>query len=166
MSFFRLFLFAIFLSACAEKQEEDANVWVDAETRDSIDFPQDWKGKWAGELKIFSNEGLKQSLPMELHILPSDTSDTWSWTIFYGEDKEAGKRDYLLRPVEPEKGIWQVDEQNSILLDAYLFDGKLFERFDVGGSLLTSTTELLGENLGLGNHLRFFGEYNLDRQYD
>ena len=73
---------------------------------------------------------------MELHILPIDTSDAWSWTIFYGEDKVKGKRDYQLIPKDVEKGIYQVDEQNSILLDAYLFDGKLFERFEVMGCLL------------------------------
>ena len=147
MSLFRLFLFLVFLSACAEKTSSESEVSEAEIASLSVDFPKDWKGKWAGELKIFTGEGLKQTLPMELHILPLDSSENWSWTIFYGEDKVAGKRDYILQPKDVEKGIWQVDEQNSILLDAYLFDGKLFERFEVMGNLLTTTTELQGDKL-------------------
>jgi len=113
MSFFRLFLFLVFLSACAEKPSSDVVTSEATTTAKPIDFPEDWKGKWAGELKIFSNEGLKQSLSMELHILPLDSSGNWSWTIIYGEDKVAGKRDYVLQPKDVEKGIWQVDEQNT-----------------------------------------------------
>jgi len=143
MSFFRFFIFFLFVVSCdAPTVSSDSSF----ENKDVV-FPDDWKGKWVGELKIFSNDGFKQKLPMELHILPVDTSDAWSWTIYYGEDKVAGKRDYFLIPKDTAKGIWQVDEQNSILLDAYLFDGKLFERFEVMGNLLTTTTELRGDNL-------------------
>lgn len=144
MSFFRLFLFLVFFSACAEKTILTSKV---SSPVISEVFPEIWKGKWSGELKIFIGEGLKQSLPMELHILPIDSSEKWSWTIIYGEDKVAGKRDYQLIPKDPAKGIWQVDEQNSILLEAYLFDGKLFERFEVMDNLLTTTTELQGDKL-------------------
>ncbi len=143
MSFFRFFIFLTFLFSCNPPANQQASI---SEPKPIV-FPKDWEGKWAGELKIFANTGLKQTLPMELHILPIDTADAWTWTIFYGENKVTGKRDYLLKPKDVEKGIYQVDEQNSILLDAYLFDGKLFERFEVMGNLLTTTTELRGNNL-------------------
>ena len=143
MSFFRFFIFLLFVASC----DAPTTAPVLSLDKNEIVFPDDWKGKWSGELKIYSNDGLKRELPMALHILPIDTSDAWSWTIFYGEDKVAGKRDYLLIPKDAAKGIWRVDEQNSILLDAYLFGGKLFERFEVMGSLLTTTTELQGDKL-------------------
>ena len=145
MSFFRLFLLSVFF-ACAEKPavQNDFSGETVAVTEN---FPKGWEGKWAGELKIFSGSTLRQTLPMELHIFPIDSSDAWSWAIIYGEDKEAGKRDYILRPKDPEIGHWQIDEQNSIVLDAYFFGGKLIERFEVAGSLLMTTTELRGEKM-------------------
>ncbi len=105
-------------------------------------FPQAWEGKWQGELKIYNAKGLAQKIPMELHILPIDTSESFTWSIIYGEDKEKGLRPYELKIVDAEKGHYIVDEHNSILLDAYLLGGKLFERFSVMGSMLLATTEL------------------------
>lgn len=110
-------------------------------------FPQIWEGKWAGELAIYNAKGLAQKLPMELHILPIDTSDSYTWTIIYGEDKVAGARPYELKIVDAEKGHYLVDEHNSILLDAFLLGGKLFERFSVMGSMLLATTEVRDEVL-------------------
>ncbi len=79
---------------------------------------------------------------MELHILPLDS--VYTWTIFYGEDD---KREYLLKTVDAEKGWYQIDEQNTIALDAILIHGKLYSRFEVMGTLLLSMVELVGEEL-------------------
>lgn len=113
--------------------------------QDSLAFPQDWQGKWSGELEIYNATGLSQSIPMELHILPIDTSESYTWTIIYGEDKAAGTRPYELKVVDAEKGHYVVDEHNSILLDAFLLGGKLYERFSVMGSLLLATVEVREE---------------------
>ncbi|MCR9285834.1 MAG: hypothetical protein NXI23_00445 [Bacteroidetes bacterium] len=114
---------------------------------DSVDFPKSWEGIWKGELEIFNGMGKVQSLPMELHIFPNDTSVVrWSWTIIYGEDKEAGKRDYELIEKDKSKGIYLVDEKNTIVLDGFLLGGKFFERFEVMGNLLMTSTEKVNEN--------------------
>ncbi|MEM1217255.1 MAG: hypothetical protein AAGH79_00010 [Bacteroidota bacterium] len=110
-------------------------------------FPESWAGKWAGTLEIYNAKGLAQSLPMQLHILPIDSTNRYSWGIIYGEDIEKGLRDYELMPVDTSLGHYQVDEKNGIILDAYLLGDKLFERFEVMGNLLLTTTELRGENL-------------------
>ena len=114
-------------------------------TIDSLTFPASWEGIWRGNLEIFNHEGLKQTLPMELHILPISDSDRYTWTIFYGEDKVAGKRDYELVPVDTSKGIYAVDEKNSIAMEGYLLGGKYFQRFEVMGSLLLTTTEKIDD---------------------
>lgn len=114
---------------------------------DSVDFPGSWEGIYKGDLEIFSSAGKVQSLPMELHILPNDTSDIrWSWTIIYGEDKEAGKRAYELIEKDKSKGHYVVDEKNTIYLDGFLLGGKFFERFEVMGSLLMTSTEKVSED--------------------
>jgi hypothetical protein len=65
----------------------------------------------------------------------------------YGEDREAGLRDYLLKEVQPERGLYLLDEQNSIEMEAYYLGGKLYQQFAVMGSLLVSTTERVGDTL-------------------
>jgi hypothetical protein len=107
---------------------------------DSLGLPDEWIGKWAGTLEIYSLQGKQQELPMELHILPRDSFYTYS--IIYGPDKEEGLRDYLLKPVRPEMGWYKIDEQNTIEMDVYLLNGKMYSRFDVMGSLLLSTAEV------------------------
>ena len=82
---------------------------------------------------------------MELHVLPIENSDRYTWTIFYGEDKVAGKRDYEIVPIDTTKGIYAIDEKNSIAMEGYLLGGKYFQRFEVMGSLLLTTTKKITE---------------------
>jgi len=110
-------------------------------------FPASWVGIWQGELEIYDAQGLKQSLPMELHIQPQDSVDHYDWWIIYGEDKEKGKRDYKLKPVDKEKGIWVVDEKNSIGLESFYIHGKLFSWYEVMGSLILVTNEVKGNEM-------------------
>ncbi len=109
-------------------------------------FPQGWSGVWKGELEIFIEVGRVQTLPMELHILPRQTGLGWTWTIFYGEDRENGKRDYLLQVVDAAKGKFLIDEQNGIRMEGYLLGGKFVQHFEVGGQWLLATTQWVGED--------------------
>lgn len=111
---------------------------------DTLSFPDSWQGEWQGELEIFNATGKVQSLPMELHILPLE--DAWTWTIIYGEDKEAGKRAYELHEIDKSKGLYFIDEKNTIKLEAYLLGGKFYQRFEVMGSLLMTSTEKVSED--------------------
>lgn len=111
----------------------------------SLKFPASWEGIWVGNLEIFNNKGLAQTLPMELHILPIEDSNHYTWTIFYGEDKVAGKRDYELVPTDTLNGIYSIDEKNSIAMEGYFLGEKYFQRFEVMGNLLLTTTEKTSE---------------------
>lgn len=109
-------------------------------------FPEDYLGKWAGELEIYSAKGLKQKVPMQLHILPVNDT-TYTYALIYGEDLEAGKRDYLLRPGKEGAHHWVIDEQDGILLDNFYLGGVLHGPFAVMGTLLNSTLQMRGEEL-------------------
>lgn len=113
---------------------------------DSLTFPASWSGKWIGTLEIFTAAGKQQDLPMELHILPIDTSERYTWTIIYGEDKVAGMRPYELVTVDEKKGIYTIDEKNSINMEAYLIHDKFFNRFTVMNSTLLCTNELRNDS--------------------
>lgn len=115
---------------------------LDVLLKEGADFPYGWVGIWKGELQIFRPEGLQQSLPMQLHILPTDSTGQYSWMIIYGPDTPDNRRNYLLNTIDRAKGHFQIDERNSIVLDAYFFNNTLFSRFSVMGSLLLSSYEM------------------------
>lgn len=97
-------------------------------------FPDAWIGEWGGELKIYSGQGLAQTLEMELHISALEKGK-WGWTIIYKGD-EVDERNYELNIKDASKGHYVIDEQNSILLDAFYLGNTLVSRFSVNNSLL------------------------------
>lgn len=110
-------------------------------------FPQSWEGKWGGTLEIFKGFTKGYETPMELHILPDPESKKYSWHIIYGEDKVEGLRPYDLHIVDPTKGLYRVDENNSIAIETYYFADKFVSLFEVQGSLLLSSVEKRGDQL-------------------
>lgn len=118
-------------------------------------FPEAWLGTWTGELHIFSAKGLMQKIPMGLEILKTDTPQVYTWNIIYGPDRASGLRPYRLKPVDPAKGHWVVDEGNNILLDTYLLGNELISAFSVQGGLLY-TTSVLRED-GKMDYVIYFG---------
>ncbi len=109
------------------------------------EFPASWVGEWTGDLKIFNNKGLQQTVSMKLEIAPIDSSESFTWQLVYNEGQD--QRPYELQIVDAEKGHYQIDEKNSIVLDVYYLAGKLYSRFEVAGNLLLITYELQGEEL-------------------
>ena len=111
-------------------------------------FPNSWVGDWSGQLEIFNATGKLQELPMELHIHLLDTvPNAYTFQIVYGEDKITGNRPYELITLDAAKGLYLMDEKNSIKMEAYYLNGKLVQWFEVEGTLLFTTTELVGEEL-------------------
>lgn len=111
-------------------------------------FPASWVGDWRGQLEIFTVTGKVQEIPMELHIHPLEAvPGGYTFSIIYGEDKVAGLRAYELHTVDAAKGLYLMDEKNSIKMEAYYLNGKLVQWFEVEGTLLYTTTELVGEEL-------------------
>lgn len=84
---------------------------------------------------------------MQLRIQPTEDSLRFQMHIVYGVDTVAGLRPYELVIVDPGKGLYAIDEKNSIVMESYLLGGKLYNRFEVQGNLLLSTTELIGDKL-------------------
>jgi hypothetical protein len=117
------------------------------EAADSLDFPASWEGAWSGTLDIFNGSGKVQSIPMMLEIFPIDSSETSRYTfgIMYGS-KSTDWRPYELVPVDPAKGLWQVDEKNSIVIESYLYGPKFISWFTVMGSRVLACYEKINSD--------------------
>ena len=113
-----------------------------ATTIDSLPFPASWTGSWSGTLHLFYSNGKTMSVAMTVEIGPIDTSKEGRYTfgLVYGS-KAQDWRPYELVPVDPSKGVWQVDEKNSIVMESYLCGPKLLCWFVVQGSRILCTYE-------------------------
>ena len=115
--------------------------------QESQTFPASWTGVWSGDLLIHNAKGIAQTVPMEVTIRPVPGSTNYDWITVYNKDTLAGKRPYTLLVKDAEAGHYAIDENNNIVLDAYLLGGKLFNSFEVQGQLLVCTYEMQGEDL-------------------
>lgn len=118
-------------------------------------FPEDWLGVWQGELEIYSGQTLVQKVPMKMELLATDSSDIYIWALIYGQDEVSGRRDYRLLPVDKSRGHWMIDEQNSILLDAYIYENQLVSNFSIIDNDPKKTTNLVSSYRLEGDNLVF-----------
>ncbi len=121
-----------------------------AQSQDALDttrFPYSWCGYWEGKLEIIGSEGVIQALPMAYDISMTDQDSTLIWALIYGEDVVKGRRDYRLKVLDQEKGLYLMDEQNSIELSTYYIDGKLLSMFEVQDNILLSSQHMVGDSM-------------------
>ena len=104
-------------------------------------FPQNWYGKWRGTLMIYNDKGGIQEIPMEIHCASTDSTHRHQLALVYREGEEQDFRDYELVAIDAKSGHYQTDEKNTIFLDAFYFNGILYSRFEVSGTLITSRIE-------------------------
>lgn len=118
-----------------------------AQAPDSLAFPASWAGVWSGKLDIYNGKGLVQTIPMSLEISKLDTSamGRYAWGMVY-VSKEKDWRPYEIVPVDPSRGIWRVDEKNSIAMESFLFGQKLLCWFVVEGARVLCTYEKTDAN--------------------
>ncbi len=117
---------------------------------DTLPFPESWSGTWIGTLEIWKGSTIVQSIPMETIIAPTAAADEYKWVTTYdqGDPKEENvEKPYVLKIVDQEKGLYIIDEKNSILIEAYLFDNKLVSWYTVGKSFIQATYEKRGSEI-------------------
>jgi hypothetical protein len=93
-------------------------------------FPHSFVGNWKGSLQWMVTGKPVQTFTMQLRVQPTDTAGVFTWQIIYG-DKEQDNRPYLLKPADPSKNHWVIDENNGIVLDNYVFGSCLTGAFTV-----------------------------------
>jgi len=99
-------------------------------------FPHEYFGVYRGDLLIETPGSEKRSIPMEIHLLPADTSGRYNFQIYYDEGENQSVRNYHLLAVDMNKGAFLIDENNGIFMDASVVGNCLYSSFQIEGTLL------------------------------
>ncbi|SED12389.1 hypothetical protein SAMN04489761_4346 [Tenacibaculum sp. MAR_2009_124] len=101
--------------------------------QDSINFPDDYLGVYDGNLVIHS-AGKTQNIPMEFHLLKTKSTGKYQYKLVYNGQE----RNYTLVVKDKEKGLFEVDENNGVVLPFKFVSNTLYSFFEVQGNLLTT----------------------------
>ena len=104
-------------------------------------------GTWKGKMYIYNKGNLKDSVEVRLTVGKTNKPDEWSWKTEYLSAKMPMVKDYILRLKDASTNTYITDEGNGIELVDYLFNNKLFCVFETHNFVLTSTFELLENEL-------------------
>lgn len=116
------FLFCFFLiSTTVLSQENNSN------------FPENAVGIYKGEIHISSTRG-EQIIPMELHLKATKDVNKFDYVLVYN----TSPRNYTLVIKDKTKGLYEVDENNGIILPTRFSNNILYSFFEVQGNLLSS----------------------------
>lgn len=140
-----VFLLAIIcMSSCMAQKQAKERKGKNAEDKTFPTvhaFPKEYVGTYAGNLNIADASGVLQNVPMELIIKPTEDPKKFSYTLIYIISKKRDERKYTLIVVDPEKGLYDLDENNGILLRANYMRQTLFSTFEVNNRILNSSVE-------------------------
>lgn len=96
-------------------------------------FPNSFLGKYKGNLEITSKRET-QKIPMEFHLNKTEKDSVFNYVIVY----DKSPRNYSLKIVDQEKGIYNIDENNGIILPASFHKNVLYSFFEVQGNFLST----------------------------
>ncbi len=96
----------------------------------SASFPGDFEGRWIGDL-VFSRPGQPDylKLPMSLRIEKLEEPQTYTFELKYGQQPV---RPYVLEPVDPALGKWQINEGGGVLLASQWMADRFTSIFGIG----------------------------------
>ncbi|MGV6846427.1 MAG: hypothetical protein ACWA42_09920 [Lutibacter sp.] len=101
-------------------------------------FPDDYVGKYRGELHILDVNSTKMKVDMQLEIAKKNDS-IFTWIISYLFNGKKDVRNYELTLKNKKYGHYIIDEKNSILIDAYFKHPILTSVFKVKNSNIVSS---------------------------
>ncbi len=134
----------ISMSSCiAQKKvkERDGKHSEDKKFPTEYAFPKEYVGTYAGNLNVSDASGVLQNVPMELTIKPTEDPKKYDYILSYIVSKQKDERKYTLVVVDPEKGIYDLDENNGIVLRANYMRQTLFSTFEINNKILNSRVE-------------------------
>ena len=97
-------------------------------------FPNDFLGVYKGTLVMNLPNDKVQEIPMEFHLLATDTSGRFTYTLVY----DGKPRNYTLVEKDASKGSYEIDENNGIILGCKFIHQTLYSYFQVGDNFLNS----------------------------
>jgi hypothetical protein len=103
-------------------------------------IPQDWLGDWYGVLEIRSPKGLVASIQMELHLAKTDTANNWKYTLVYNNGNKRDERKYNLIKSDSLPGLFEINENNGIIINEVQMGNRMFQRFEVMDNVIYGIT--------------------------
>lgn len=110
-------------------------------------FPDSWEGIWEGMLNIYNQNKLVDSVQMNFEVHPTENDSIWVWKATYETDIPDAEKDYLLVLVDGESGEYAIDEQDGIILRAWLSGNTLSSMFRVNETVLLTRYEKYGDQI-------------------
>lgn len=104
-------------------------------------------GKWEGMMYIYGKGQLRDSVPVELLVQKTNLDTVWKWKTSYLSKTIPAVKDYNLILKDAKSQTYATDEGGGIELMDYQFNNKLYSVFETHGVMLTSSYELLGNQL-------------------
>ena len=116
-----VFLIAIIcMSSCiAQKKQVKERAGKNSEDKKfptEYAFPKEYVGTYAGNFNISDASGVLQNVPMELRIVATEDPKKFEYVLSYIVAKKKDERKYTLIVVDPAKGIYDLDENNGVVL--------------------------------------------------
>jgi hypothetical protein len=141
-----VFLIALIcMSSCiAQKKQVKERAGKNAEDKAfpaAYAFPKEYVGTYVGNLNVADASGVLQNVPMELIIAPTEDPKKFSYTLAYIISKKRDERKYTLVIVDQAKGLYDLDENNGVVLRANYMRQTLFSTFEVNNRILNSSVE-------------------------
>ena len=110
-------------------------------------FPKSWVGSYRGQLHLYTIDSIAMRVDMKLDIAQTMNDSIFQWKMTYIFNGNEDVRDYQLKLVDASKGHYMVDENNSILIDAYYRNGILTSFFEVEKSFIISEYKKVGAEI-------------------
>lgn len=104
-------------------------------------FPKEYVGTYAGNLNVADVTGVLQNVPMELTVAATEDPKKFSYTLSYIVSQKKQEQKYTLIVVDPAKGLYDLDENNGVVLRANYMRQTLFSTFEVNNRILNSSVE-------------------------
>lgn len=110
-------------------------------------FPDKCTGKWEGMMYIYGKGHLRDSVPVQLIVLKTTLPDTWIWKTSYLSETNPMEKNYKLVLKDSATQTYITDEGNGVEIRDYYFNNKLYAVFETHDVMLTSSYELLNNQL-------------------
>ena len=107
---------------------------------------RDWHGNWEGIMYIYGKGKLRDSVPVVLTVATIDDF-TLVWRTEYKSASQPMIKDYKMKLIDSDGGIYGTDEGNGLVLTNYLIEKSLYSVFQVQGILLTAIYRLEGDQI-------------------
>jgi len=105
---------------------------------------KEWHGNWAGTMFIYGKGKVRDSVEVVLTVATFNDSSL-IWRTEYKSTSQPMVKDYKMKLIDSDKGIYGTDEGDGLVLTNYLVDNCLYSVFEVQETLLTATYRLEGE---------------------